>query len=125
MVRFWILFIVVIALLAFLAQLLSKFDIISRKMRVYFGILLLLLALGIGIFNFFQEKREDTLNDLAHSFLQGKSLICQVGTHTIEANNKSFNFISGTLTLMGKEESDYYRVTIPLKACQLKNATSH
>ena len=125
MVRFWILFILVIALLAFLAQILSKFDIIHRKTRVYFGIFLLIVAVGIGIFTFFQEKREDKINDLAQFFLQGKVLVCQVGTQSIEANREAFNFISGTLTLMGKENSNYHRKMIPLKACKLKNAESY
>lgn len=125
MVRFWILFILVVALLAFLAQILSKFDIIRRKTRVYFGIFLLIVAVGIGIFTFFQEKREDKINDLAQLFLQGKSLVCQMGTQDIEVDKETFNFISGTLTLMGKENSDYNRKIIPLKACKLKNAESH
>lgn len=125
MVRFWILFILVVALLAFLAQILSKFDIIRCKTRVYFGIFLLIVAVGIGIFTFFQEKREDKINDLAQLFLQGKSLVCQMGTQDIEADKETFNFISGTLTLMGKENSDYHRKIIPLKACKLKNAESH
>ena len=123
MVRFWILFIPIVALLAFLAQILSKFNVIQRKTRIYFGILLLVIAASIGIFTFFQDKKEDKINDLAQLFLQGKDLICQVGTQSIEANRTTFNFISGTLTLMGKEQSDYYHKTIPLKACKLKDDT--
>lgn len=123
MVRFWILFILIVALLAFLAQILSKFNVIQRKTRIYFGILLLVIAASIGIFTFFQDKKEDAINDLAQLFLQGKDLICQVGTQNIEANRTTFNFISGTLTLMGKEQSNYYRKTIPLKACKLKDDT--
>lgn len=123
MVRFWILFILIVALLAFLAQILSKFNVIQRKTRIYFGILLLVIAASIGIFTFFQDKKEDKINDLAQLFLQGKDLICQVGTQNIEANRTTFNFISGTLTLMGKEQSNYYRKTIPLKACKLKDDT--
>lgn len=123
MVRFWILFILIVALLAFLAQILSKFNVIQRKTRIYFGILLLVIAASIGIFTFFQDKKEDKINDLAQLFLQGKDLICLVGTQNIEANRTTFNFISGTLTLMGKEQSNYYRKTIPLKACKLKDDT--
>lgn len=123
MVRFWILFILIVALLAFLAQILSKFNVIQHKTRIYFGILLLVIAASIGIFTFFQDKKEDKINDLAQLFLQGKDLICQVGTQSIEANRTTFNFISGTLTLMGKEQSDYYHKTIPLKACELKDDT--
>lgn len=123
MVRFWILFVLIVALLAFLAQILSKFNVIQRKTRIYFGILLLVIAASIGIFTFFQDKKEDAINDLAQLFLQGKDLICPVGTQNIEANRTTFNFISGTLTLMGKEQSDYYRKTIPLKACKLKDDT--
>lgn len=123
MVRFWILFVLIVALLAFLAQILSKFNVIQRKTRIYFGILLLVIAASIGIFTFFQDKKEDKINDLAQLFLQGKDLICQVGTQNIEANRTTFNFISGTLTLMGKEQSNYYRKTIPLKACKLKDDT--
>ena len=123
MVRFWILFILIVALLAFLAQILSKFNVIQRKTRIYFGILLLVIAASIGIFTFFQDKKEDKINDLAQLFLQFKDLICQVVTQSIESNRTTFNFISGTLTLMGKEQSDYYHKTIPLKACKLKDDT--
>lgn len=123
--RFWILFIIFLALLAFLAQILSKFHLITRKMRIYIGIFFLLIATSIGIFTFFQDQKEDKINELAQLFLQGKNLVCQIGAQNIETNRTTFNFISGTLTLMGKENSDYHGKTIPLKSCKLNNAESH
>ncbi|EES88856.1 hypothetical protein [Helicobacter canadensis] len=120
MVHYWLIVIAVVVILVLLVQLLAQYKIISKKGKIFVGILLLILAFGIGIFTLFQEKTNGELTELAKLFLQGKKLVCVVGTKTLEVDNNTFNFISGTLTLMGKEESDHFRTTIPLKACELK-----
>ncbi|TLD82446.1 hypothetical protein LS70_007540 [Helicobacter sp. MIT 11-5569] len=108
-----------IILLAILTQLLAKYNVVSYKMRIGVGIALLGIAIGIGIFTYHQDKNEEHLTKLVQSFLQGEALLCQVGTQTLQASNKTFNFISGTLTLKGKEESNKHTI-IPLKACDRK-----
>ncbi|MCI5969517.1 hypothetical protein [Helicobacter sp.] len=122
MVRFILIAILVILLLALLLQLLAKYNFISYKARLSIGIALLVIALGIGIFTLNQDRAEAHLTQLAQSFLQGKMLECQVGTQSLEVSNATFNFISGTLTLMGKEGGKHKRVTIPLKACIIKES---
>ena len=89
------------------------------------GILLIAVAIGIGIFNFFQERSESQLTSLAQMFLQGQTLRCRLNQEEILANKEDFNFVSGTLTLMGKEQGKYMRVAIPLKMCKGDNATSN
>lgn len=102
-------------------QLLAKYNLISYKARISIGIALLVIAASIGIFTLNQDKTEANLTQLAQSFLQGKTLECQTLTKTLQADNKTFNFISGTLTLMGKDNTEFSRIIIPLKACKLKD----
>ncbi|WDL75704.1 hypothetical protein IP360_06455 [Helicobacter winghamensis] len=120
MVRFILIVTLFIILLAVLIQLLAKYNLVSYKTRISIGIALLVIATGIGIFTLIQDKTEATLTELAQSFLQGKILECQTQATTLEVSNKTFNFISGTLTLMGKSDTEFKRIIIPLKACKLK-----
>lgn len=120
MLRFILIFLLFIVALVMLMQLLTKYNLVSYKMRVGVGIALVVLAICIGIFTFKQDKNAAHLTQLTQSFLQGETLFCEMNTNLLEVNNKSFNFISGTLTFMGKDDSKYKRVIIPLKAC--KNA---
>ncbi|MBX7490196.1 hypothetical protein [Helicobacter turcicus] len=122
MLRFILIVALVVILFVVLIQLLAKYNVISYKMRISIGIALLVFSIGIGIFTHNQDKNEAHLIQLTQTFLQGKALQCQVGTKTLEVSNKTFNFISGTLTLMGKEESEYKHMTIPLKACNTKES---
>ena len=122
MVRFLVIFAFACVLLGVLANLLVKYNAISHKMRLRIGIALLVIAVGIGIFTLLQDKSEERVTMLAQSFLQGKNLVCKVGTQDIVVSSEKFNFISGTLTLLGKEEGEHKRLTIPLKACEIENA---
>ena len=122
MMRFIIIATLVVILLAILMQLLAKYNLISYKMRLGIGITLLVFAVGIGIFTLKQDKAEAHLTQLAQNFLQGKTLECQSNAKILEVSNATFNFISGTLTLMGKDNGEYKRVIIPLKACKIKES---
>lgn len=123
--HFWIVLCAIVVLLVLLVQILARRELIAQSVRISIGVLLLIVALGIGVFTFFQDKNEAKYTQLAQAFLQGKTLICKVGTKDIAVSQKEFNFISGTLTLMGKRESKFLQTTIPLKACELDNAITH
>lgn len=125
MVHYWLIVIAAVIVLVLVVQLLAQYNVISKKGRILVGVGLLVVALGIGVFTLFQEKNDSRLTELAKLFLQGKTLVCVVGSESLEVDKEKFNFISGTLTLMGKESSEYFRKTIPLKACELKNEKSH
>ena len=120
MLRFIVIAVLIIVCLVALMQLLVKYDVISDKMRTSLGITLLIVGIGIGIFTWMQDKTQTHLTDLARSFLQGKTLECQVNLQTLDVSQEMFNFISGTLTLMGKDDTEYKQVVIPLKACKEK-----
>lgn len=120
MLRFIVIAVLIIVCLVALMQLLVKYDVISDKMRTSLGITLLIVGIGIGIFTWMQDKTQTHLTDLARSFLQGKILECQVNLQTLDVSQEMFNFISGTLTLMGKDDTEYKQVVIPLKACKEK-----
>ena len=120
MLRFIVIAVLIIVCLVALMQLLVKYDVISDKMRTSLGITSLIVGIGIGIFTWMQDKTQTHLTDLARSFLQGKTLECQVNLQTLDVSQEMFNFISGTLTLMGKDDTEYKQVVIPLKACKEK-----
>ncbi|OCR16227.1 hypothetical protein [Helicobacter pullorum] len=120
MVQYWLIVIAAVLVLFFVVQLLAQYQIIHKKSKIFLGIVLLLIAVGIGIFTAMQDKQDVKMTNLAQLFLQGKELICIVGIEKLEVSKETFNFISGTLTLVGREDSPYFRKTIPLKACDIK-----
>ena len=108
-------------LLFLLLQLLASYNIISAKGKIFIAGFLVVIAMGIGVFTIIQDKSDDKLTSLAQIFLQGKNLECQIGAKTREANSEVFNFVSGTLTLVGKENTPYFRMVVPLKDCVFNN----
>lgn len=113
-----IIFLLVIALILLL-ETLSRHQMINTNTKLILSGSALLLILGIVLFTQKQEKQENKITNLAQEFLRGRNLKCQVGTQNLDVNQTHFNFVSGTLTFMGKEGGEYYRKNIPLKACDL------
>ncbi|WP_104721865.1 hypothetical protein [Helicobacter mesocricetorum] len=122
MLKYGLIIILVAFLLFLLLQLLVSYNIISTKGKVFVAGFLIVIAVGIGVFTIFQDKSDDKLTSLAQLFLQDKNLQCQIGAKTLEVNTATFNFVSGTLTLVGKEDSPYFRTVIPLKNCVFNDA---
>ncbi|MDE5603677.1 MAG: hypothetical protein K2I71_07170 [Helicobacter sp.] len=122
MLKYGLIIFLVAFLVFLLLQLLASYNIVSSKGRIFVGAFLVAIVVGIGIFTTFQDKNGDKLTSLAQHFLQGKSLQCQMGTKTLEVNAATFNFVSGTLTLVGKENSPYFRNVIALKDCVFNDA---
>ena len=94
MVQYWLIVIAAVLVLFFVVQLLAQYQIIHKKSKIFLGIVLLLIAVGIGIFTAMQDKQDVKMTNLAQLFLQGKELICIVGIEKLEVSKETFNFIS-------------------------------
>ncbi|PZT47868.1 hypothetical protein B6S12_06810 [Helicobacter valdiviensis] len=114
---FWVIFACVIVAIILLMQILVRLEIIDAKFKIWLGVALLLIGVGIGVFNFYQEKGDKELTYLAQKFLEGSVLVCIDKDKEIQADNKKFNFISGTMTLVDKEKNIQ---TLSLKRCKIK-----
>ncbi|CAM2790467.1 hypothetical protein [Helicobacter burdigaliensis] len=115
---FWIIFTCVIVALILLVQILARLEIIDAKFKIWLGVVLLFIAIGIAVFNFYQEKGDKELTFLAQRFLEGSVLECEDKGEVIQVDNKKYNFVSGTMTLVDKVKNIQ---TISLKKCKIKN----
>lgn len=79
---------------------------------------LLLLFLGVillaALYEFLQVSRSQDQAQLITLFRQGKTLTC--GTQ--EVDQERFNFVSGTLTFVGKTQTPLSGITLSLKDCR-------
>ena len=53
MVHYWLIVIAAVVVLALLVQLLAQYNLIEKKSKIIVGAMLLIFALGIGIFTLF------------------------------------------------------------------------
>lgn len=116
MIHYWLIVILVVLVILLIVQLLVRFEILSANARFVVGVVLLFVAICIGVFTSMQDKNESYIRQLSEVFLQGRNITCKLNGDNIDVNNTKFNFVSGTLSVIGKE-GEYYKVNIPLKNC--------
>lgn len=96
---------------------LKDFGVISKKQTLIVISILVILAIIIGIYSYFQSKSDKNDMILQLAFLQGKSLECD----NVIVNKENFNFVSGTLSFIGKKNSAMNNMIIPLSGCKVMN----
>ena len=116
MIHYWLIVILVVLVIFLIIQLLVRFEILSPNSRFVVGGALLFIVICIGIFTINQDKNDGYIRQLSESFLQGKNIVCKINGNSVDVNNTKFNFVSGTLSVVGKE-GEYYKVNIPLRDC--------
>lgn len=116
----YLLIVLLLALIAvFVMQVLVKYELLSSNSRNIIGIILILVFFIIGFFTIKQDAREQDILELSKIFLSDKTIECNIDSTTIDVNSTNFNFVSGTLSVIGKNK-EYYKINIPLANCQKK-----
>ncbi len=78
-------------------------------------ILFIAMIAMISIFTNNQKSIEKKHAKIINLFNRNKDITCD----GIKINNKSFNFVSGTLVFVGQDTSDFKGQIIPLDKCEL------
>ncbi|CBG40379.1 hypothetical protein [Helicobacter mustelae] len=113
--------ILVVFLAIFLLFLILKdFGAISKKQKFLSLFALLTFGILIGIYAYNKSQMDKKVYLLQMSFLRGENLSC--GKNLISV--KDFNLSTGTLTLIGKENSPARNIVYSLKDCDLTKKTS-
>lgn len=86
---------------------LSKQD----KLKVLY--LFISITIIAGVYEFFQDKSGDKNREVILKFMHGDTIVCK----NVEVNNSNFNFVSGTLTFVGKK-SDNKNLILQVEECK-------
>lgn len=86
------------------------------RQRLLLASALVLAILCAGIYTLSKRQKSEHVAHLVILFSQGKSLECE----GYEVHEQSFNFVSGTLSFVGKPNTPYHRLTLALDSCKLK-----
>ena len=92
---------------------LRDFGMMTLRQKTIGACILILFGVFIGFYSY-QKSQEDKRNFLLQmAFLRGEDLKC--GDKIINA--KGFNLITGTLSLIGKENTENKKLTFSLSDC--------
>ncbi|MGD9596586.1 hypothetical protein [Wolinella succinogenes] len=82
--------------------------------RYLIALAIALIVILAGSYATLQKKRSEREARLITLFRQGKSLQCQ----EYRVNQEHFNFVSGTLSFIGKANTPYHGITLSIETCQ-------
>ncbi len=92
----------------------------SRKQKIFGTTIVFICVFGIIIYSF-QKSQEDKKNYLLQmAFLRGETLMCK----NQPINAKDFNLVTGTLSLIGKENTPNKNITYQLSECSTDSINS-
>ncbi|MDE6886739.1 MAG: hypothetical protein K2P17_06855 [Helicobacteraceae bacterium] len=108
--------IAIIILVAILVGLFLYFTFknkVTKKNGIILGFIFIIILALIIIYTTLQDRNNKKQIDLIFSFNQGKELQCG----DLIVQNKNFNFISGTLSFVGKKKTKFEDKIIPIEEC--------
>lgn len=108
-------FVIIVLMAIFIGTIL--YFVIRKRLNklnmIIVGILFVIIIIVVGFYTFSQNQTGKKDADLIASFLRNENLQCG----DIVVNKNNFNFISGTLSFVGKENTDFFRNVIPIEKC--------
>lgn len=113
-----ILLLVIFAILAFT----QGRENISFKSKLTFALSVITLIVLIAVYNYLQDKKSEEISLLRNAFLQGKPLICKAQSQSYTITKDTFNFSNGTMSFLGKPNTEFNHLIISLQECALKQA---
>ncbi len=85
--------------------------------------ILITLIIGwslIAIYSYYQNKKRLYIDKIYYEYNQGKELLCEDPFgEKVKVSKKYFNFVSGTLVFVGKEDTKYDGLIVPLEKCKV------
>jgi len=116
-VAFFYLLIFLLLLFALIGVVLYFFTGVTKKIKFMIILSFLIGWFLIFTYTLYQNKKRDYHKLLLYHFKHGKVLICE----DINITKDKFNFVDGTLTFVGKEESEFDGIIIPIDKCKIKD----
>lgn len=109
-----VLILLIVTLLLFL--ILRDFGMVSKKQKILSVIALIIVASLIGVYSYNKSQNDKKTFLLQMAFLRGETLVCKEK----EVSAKNFNLVSGTLSLIGRKNTDFHNVVFSLEECEQK-----
>lgn len=117
----YVIFILILLLLiAFIITFTQGKENVSRKSKLIFALSAFLLVALIAIYNYLQDKKSEEISLLRDAFLQGKSLECKIQSQLYTITKDTFNFSNGTMSFLGKPNTEFNHLIIPLQECTIE-----
>ncbi|MCF6173084.1 MAG: hypothetical protein L3J44_04785 [Campylobacteraceae bacterium] len=101
-------------ILAILIAFMSKKNSVSKSVKIYMIVALVLIFLIGWLFTVYNQKNAQRDTEIINAFEQGKTLVCQ----SYKVNSNDFIFVSGTLSFVAKQsKKDLKGVIIDISTC--------
>jgi len=96
------------------------FTDMSQKIK-YTILVTLVIGWGlIAIYSYYQNKKRLYIDKIFYEFNQGKELLCKDPFgEEVKVHKNYFNFVSGTLVFVGKENTKFDGLIVPLEKCKV------
>lgn len=88
---------------------------LKTKWRIIFGVLCLLVFIGVGSFSFLKSDNNQGIISLEIAFLGDRTLNCE----GFLVNKTNFDLNSKTYTLVGKKDAPTHNIMISLEKCHI------
>lgn len=85
----------------------------TKRNKIILSVLFVVIVILLGVYTIRQDDRSQKTADLIAQFNRGETLQCG----EFEINSKDFNLISGTLSFVGKQNTQMQGQTIPMSKC--------
>lgn len=91
----------------------------KRSSVILLSCIVALVAL-IGLYNILQSKQNEEIEQLQKTFLQGGDIICYDKSQAKDyvVNKTYFNFNVATRSVLGKPQTEYNHLVLPLSECK-------
>lgn len=120
----YVIFILILLLLvAFIVTFTQGKENISRKGKLTFTLSAFLLIVFIAVYNYLQDKKSEETSLLRDAFLQGKPLKCKSQSQPYIITKDTFNFSNGTMSFLGKPNTEFNHLIIPLQECTIEQSS--
>ncbi len=91
-----------IGILAVIVLVLNLMTNLSKQDKLKVVYLFISVVIIVGAYEFFQNKKGNKDREIVLKYMHGDSFECR----GLEINKSTFNFVSGTLTFVGKKENN-------------------
>lgn len=99
---------------------LKDLEIMSFTQKMLGLVVLIILVVFAGVYTYYKSEQDKKQFLLQMAFLRGETLICQ----NQEVSSKDFNLVSGTSSLIGRQNSSMRNITFNLSECKSSDKDS-
>lgn len=92
---------------------------LAKRQKITLALCFVLLIALIAIYNLWQDKTDESNAALQSAYTQNKPITCEFKEQSYIITKQSFNFSGGTMSFLGKPDSEFNGLIIPLQFCHI------